>query len=278
MIFSGIRRLFVPLIAIMAIYFVFIQLAEYFKNNFLSDTTSFVVFSAIEIVFTLFLFCQLATILWEKTVIDTFTPPFDRDEYYRDFDEHQNDLKVHNDLAYYLSLNSIFYMIKGYNCAKKFPHSDKLDQDVYHAIIIVPNLWAKKIMYANGIDLLISHFRAEGIHYKIFEITKPKELKEIVSDNNALYLWIFGHGNRHGISFGSKSFFYYDYIDELRNKSIKLPKKRFIAQFHCNTGFGKSLADYLVDDSSKRYVSDKIRYIFQNREDIKRIINSKSYL
>lgn len=234
-------------------------------------------FYVLTTILVIWIFAELATVIWESGVTNGFTKPFDREQSYENIDDHVNDLSVKKDWIYYLGSNARSYMKRGYKSAQASQMKAGEGQENFHALIIVPNLSAKMLMYGNGIDLLIEHFNAESINYEVTECKTPRDFKDIVLNNCATHLWIFGHGSRHSVSFGTKTLFYYELIEEINRTGLDLPKKQFIAQLHCNTGGGKSLADYLVDDKSKRYVNNELRYIFQNREDIKYILSHRLY-
>ena len=59
-----------------------------------------------------------------------------------------------------------------------------------------------------------------------------------------------GHGQRHGVKVNNKELVYYCEFE-------KSPKKKFIAQLHCNHYGGKSLVEYISQDSIKSFVTNK---------------------
>lgn len=92
-------------------------------------------------------------------------------------------------------------------------------------------------LFTQGIDYLLKYFKATDQSYKVFLWPTLEQFKKTVRNVNANKMYIFGHGKINGICFQ----------DEFLNYSQfkGCPKKEFIAQYHCNHGTGKSLADYL---------------------------------
>ena len=131
----------------------------------------------------------------------------------------------------------------------------------YHLIIVANFSFLKNLTtYASGIDLLIDHFQKQSIPHKIVVCDNSDVFLTEIMCNKAKNIWIFGHGDRHGVCFGKKKYFPYC---KLKNA----PKKKFIAQLHCSNGDGKALWEFIA--SSPGIFSNDYRNHLQNREDIK---------
>lgn len=147
-------------------------------------------------------------------------------------------------INYFLSKRTI-------SLIKKFPEngSDK----PHHAIIIAHKEKPKNgefdpIDYSSGEDFLISEFQSslKHVNYKVYEVNTREQVIPIILNEHVTHLWLFGHGQRNKLRFNSGNLCYF----EVKNA----PKKVFIGQYHCNSVFGKSLADYnnpLVQDVTR---------------------------
>src|SRR3989338_4974802 len=147
---------------------------------------------------------------------------------------------------------------------KKYSEQESMGDNI--AVVLANNYWWKiHFLWGEGIDLLIDHFRAVRISYKVYTPLNKDDFFKIVMASNTKELFIFGHGGRHGLQLNK--------LERLRYCELSnAPKKRFIAQFHCNDGGGNSLKDYIGEDG---FVDNDIRHIMQNRRDIKRIIKQR---
>jgi hypothetical protein len=133
-------------------------------------------------------------------------------------------------------------------------HSEKGSDKPHHAIIIanpgpkIHKIWKwtfkreREESYLSGEDLLIEKFQSspKGINYKVYEVNSKEQVIPIILDRNTTHLWIFGHGSRNVLSLEKGNLCYFEIRNEVRN----IPPKVFIGQYHCNSLFGKSLADY----------------------------------
>ena len=158
------------------------------------------------------------------------------------------------------------YVYKGWTTAKK--HPEYQSEKNHHAIIVAHKRPSTKpTAYADGVDLLIDSFKNKE-PYKVYHCSNSYDFKRVLENEKATKLWIFGHGTRHTLSFGKKDRLYYCDVRDY-------PAKGYIAQFHCNDGMGKSLADYLSPKNN--FVTNSKRDVFQNRKDIKKILKEKRY-
>ncbi|MEI7434744.1 MAG: hypothetical protein WCJ93_10870 [Methanomicrobiales archaeon] len=148
-----------------------------------------------------------------------------------------------------------------------------------------------------GLDLLIPYFKKHNYPFKIYHCFNPQEFEEILKNEHAKYLWIFGHGWRGGISFKwkrswgdvvrlKKNTTNFVYSSLLKQGVSVYPKKEFIAQFHCNHFFGPlseniSLPEILLDSKASEndyFVSDNTISIFciwfETRQFLKTIVRT----
>ena len=86
-------------------------------------------------------------------------------------------------------------------------------------------------------------------------------------DNHVKSIFLFGHGERHGIKIGKDEMIYYC-------EFLKTPKRNLIAQFHCNHLKGKSLADY-GQKPIFTFIKNKVQYERDLDKQISEIIKSK---
>jgi hypothetical protein len=174
-------------------------------------------------------------------------------------------------LSYY---DNIKYKSLGAEYSRKY-HQDKLDSN-HHAIIIGLKkrfgFWTDETVYASGIDLLVDYFNKNNIAFNITVCKNKKEAESVIYNFSAKSLWIFGHGTKTSIGFGKNDILHYCTV---RNAY----KKDFIGQFHCNSGEGCSLADYLLPDGylpNQKFVVDGLRCNHQNRIDIQALLEDKN--
>ena len=137
-----------------------------------------------------------------------------------------------------------------------------MSDNEHDAIIIVHEKIAEKYMYGCGIDLLIDFFMEKEIPYKLYHCYDLNTFEEIVRNQKAVNLWLFGHGSRGSIFCGNKDIKY--------EKLKDAPRKGYVYQFHCNSGNDKSLAEYL--SNGRGYVNNRTSNMIQNREHIKQIL------
>jgi hypothetical protein len=163
-------------------------------------------------------------------------------------------------VLFYSTPYTAYYIRKGWYSAETYLQF--MSDNEHDAIIIVHEKFAKKCMYGDGIDILIEFFRGKGIPYKLYACYDLNTFEGIVRNQNAINLWIFGHGSRGEIKCGNQSLKY--------EKLKDAPPKRYIYQFHCNLGNDASLAEYL--SNGRGFVSNRLRDIVQNREQIKQIL------
>jgi len=98
--------------------------------------------------------------------------------------------------------------------------------------------------YYDPIDILINYFASNEppIPFRVREITTRNEAIDAISDSNAQFLWIFGHGQRNFLGLSDGFLCYRDLVD-LVNDPKKNLQKKFVGQYHCNSPCGTSLAD-----------------------------------
>ncbi len=119
------------------------------------------------------------------------------------------------------------------------------------AIVLCNNYMPERILsYREDLPKLIKFFKKKNWSYKIYFKADKKELRKIIDNPYATIIYILGHGQRHGVKVNPKELVYYC-------EFYKSPKKKFIAQLHCNHYGGKSLAEYVSDKSIKHFVTDQ---------------------
>ena len=91
-----------------------------------------------------------------------------------------------------------------------------------------------------------------------------EDFLNIVKSKYVYGIHIFGHGRIDSLAFEDGIVQYRELID--------IDPKEFVAQWHCNHGYGNSLGYYI---GKKYYVPYGKRGGFQNKRDIKKFINDK---
>jgi len=134
------------------------------------------------------------------------------------------------------------------------------------AVVLCNNYYPERFMvYIFKIYLLLKYFKNRGWPFAVYSKVSKEKFREIVKNKKATILYVFGHGVKHGVKISKKEVFYYC---DLR----KFPKKKFIAQLHCNPLGGKSLVDYL---STNGFVSNGELSFFQLNKFIKNVVKGK---
>lgn len=170
-------------------------------------------------------------------------------------------LKFFNQLLYFKD-----WMQSGKAIVNKYEKFECPNEE--HAIIIVNfNKSTRKnnYVYGSGIEILVEYFVSKSKKFKIYNCYNTKCFEESIEKTKAQNLWIFGHGDRHGISFGDDKGDYFPFC-KLEGKE----RRSFIAQLHCCHDTGKTLWEYLSDEPG--IFLEGYRTITHNREEIKKWI------
>jgi len=158
---------------------------------------------------------------------------------------------------------------------QQYPDNLNILCTVHDAFIIIHS--AGEIGAASGLDNLIVRYKAKNYPFKIYHCYNPDEFKAVLANENAKYLWIFGHGWRGGIAFKwrvswrerlkltLKKVTIFPYCNLIENDNDSYPSKEFIAQLHCNNFIKKftcnmSLPELIMQDnfiSGNYHVSDR---------------------
>lgn len=132
-----------------------------------------------------------------------------------------------------------------------------------HVGIIFPHYLKenKEITVGDSIALLIARLSEQKIPSHVYHCFSKDDFVGVYTNPKVTSLWIFGHGKRNLLSLGKNSTGQLVEIEYERLPQVE-PKK-FIAQLHCNTGNGKSLAE--INKAHNSYVSKYFRDLIQNR-------------
>lgn len=147
------------------------------------------------------------------------------------------------------------------SCLTIFQFPEFQSNTEHSAIILIHY---EKIETEEGIfdlsTLLINGFRENKIPYKVYHVFEPSDFESIFYNNLVKDLWIIGHGDHGGFSYGKKrrEIDYFSY-----SKLKKMPAKRFIAQLHCNGGNKESLVS--INHPDEGYVTTRIQTLSQIR-------------
>lgn len=175
-------------------------------------------------------------------------------------------LQFYFEYIIYLSVLDLYFMHRGYKMACYQPK--KQNPEKYDAIIIVSDKCYKRSRMYGSVDLLIDFFSKNQINHQIFHIDLKEEVRAIISDPSAQSLWIFGHGNRGGVSCRDGFFDYSTvHIDH---------KKEYVYQFHCNGGIGAPL--FNIVSEGRGYSSNQLNETFTIRRDVKQILEDERWI
>lgn len=147
------------------------------------------------------------------------------------------------------------------SCQAIFQYPEYMSNEKHSAIIYIHY---EKPLIDQGISdipsLLIEGFQKNKIPYKVYHIFNPENFESIFYNNLVTDLWIIGHGDHGGFSYGRKrrnvDYFSYSNLD-------KKPPKHFIAQLHCNCGDEESLVS--INHPYEGFVTDRILTLTQIR-------------
>ncbi|WP_156168461.1 hypothetical protein [Methanoculleus sediminis] len=174
-------------------------------------------------------------------------------------------LQFYLEYIIYLSIIDLYFMHRGYKRACY--QLKKQDSEKYDAIIIVSDKCYKRSRMYGSIDLLIDFFSKNQISYQIFHVDLKEEVRAIISDPLAQSLWIFGHGDRGGVSCRD-GFFEYSMVNIAH-------KKKYVYQFHCNGGTDEPL--FSIISEGRGYSSNRVTDTFKNRRDVKQILQDEQW-
>lgn len=134
-----------------------------------------------------------------------------------------------------------------------------------HIAIIFPTIYEFNYpdVYSCEIKPLIDHYKNINANYQIYLCYHVRDFINIVRSPYVIGLHIFGHGKTHHLPFKDGGIYYREfyYIEN---------KKDFVCQWHCNTGKFKD--QHLGHIANRYYVPYGLRNKFNNRSDIKKLI------
>jgi hypothetical protein len=135
-------------------------------------------------------------------------------------------------------------------------NAKKGESEDHDTAIIIANqeTFSIKNLILSSYSYSFKHFfklmKIKGVKYKIFEDLTIEKFDNLIKEHGIKNYYLFGHGSKHAFSLYEEVPIYYcKYAD------IGLDKD-FVAQYHCNHGKGKSLADYIVRNEEKRRKCD----------------------
>jgi len=134
------------------------------------------------------------------------------------------------------------------------------------AIIVVKYDSFFKSMFYMFINLFrfLHKLRSSKIPFSVYVVDNRKQFMDVIYNKNVKVLFIFGHGQKHGIKFGNELWHY-----------CSIPKVshiRFVTQFHCNHYSGKSLHEHFGCNGS--FITEDVTIY----HDINKFIDSEEYL
>lgn len=160
-----------------------------------------------------------------------------------------------------------FILITQYSGKKymdKYPKSPNFKENQNHHALLLLISQNTDDSLPCGLSVLIKGLLKKNCNFKIYYCNNCNDVKKVLKNQYATDIWIFGHGWRGGLGFKNKrtlkeriyrvnkgELLEYDGL----NESIdEYPKKRFIAQLHCNNKKSKKcnvpLPEILLIDPS----------------------------
>ena len=133
---------------------------------------------------------------------------------------------------------------------RKIPKYYEYNSDSEHTAIIIPHNTARHLDFSGTeafylSSLLMSH---EIEPFRIYFCTSSDEAANLITNQNLINLWIFGHGAHGRVDLTGGQLFYESFIGK------DIPKKGYIHQFHCNPCDNEhdkySLVSILVDEEN----------------------------
>jgi hypothetical protein len=147
------------------------------------------------------------------------------------------------------------------SCQSIFQYPENLS-DLDHSAIIYLHYDKAEVDegISDCISLLIDGFRKNNVPYKVYHFFNPGDFEPVYYNPHVTDLWILGHGDRGGFSYGKKR----RDIDYFRYSSLKkIAPKKFIAQLHCNGGEGESLI--AINKPENGFISEYMQILPQIR-------------
>lgn len=103
-----------------------------------------------------------------------------------------------------------------------FPHYDRTQTETY---------------IEDAVFLIIEELRVRNTPFKVYHLKCKEDFYNMFKNENAVHLWLLGHGNRGGLNYGN------DRIDYSELEDLDVNPKTYVHQLHCNGGKGRSLID-----------------------------------
>jgi hypothetical protein len=156
----------------------------------------------------------------------------------------------------------------GSKCISKYENVECSNPE--HAIILInpENSLKKLYVYSSGIDLLIDYFEKNKNAFRLYNCHTCEDFYK------SFKIWVIGHGDRHGVSFGKGKGKYCPFCKLEKKYSNDKTPQLFIAQLHCCNHKGRTLYEYL--SVKPGIFSEGSRSVIQNREEIAKWIE-KNY-
>lgn len=133
-----------------------------------------------------------------------------------------------------------------------------------HVALVLANNYFPENISEFSIDCvikLLKHLNKKEKNYRVYNKITSRKLKKVISDKNVESIFLFGHGNRHGVKVNMDETVYYCEFPEA-------PKRKIVGQFHCNHLKGKCLAEY-----GKKPIFSFVENKMQNQFDIDKQID-----
>lgn len=160
---------------------------------------------------------------------------------------------------------------KGWNYAVENPEYQSNDE--HDAIIIMEySQFSREYFSISGLDLLLPFFIENKIKYRVYCCEKSETFFKIVNNPKTTTLWILGHGRRGGVRISNTIFSYSELVENL---SKEAKNKKYVYQFHCNSGCETSLSEYIA--KGRGFANYKRLTPYAIRGYIKNILRDESW-
>jgi len=158
----------------------------------------------------------------------------------------------------------------GSKCINKYENVECSNPE--HAIILInPDDTLKKLyVYSSDIDLLVEYFEKNKKAFRLYNCHTCEDFYKSFKETPAQKIWLIGHGDRHGVSFGKGKGKYCPFCKIEKKYSDDKTLQLFIAQLHCCNHNGRTLYEYL--SVKPGIFSEGSRIILQNGEEISKWI------
>ena len=134
----------------------------------------------------------------------------------------------------------------------------------HNGIVICHSERVSLPQFGFGSDQLVHYFVERQIPYRVYNCSTIDDFVSVIHNDAVQVIWIFGHGDRGGISLKDG---YHSYS---KIPAAKFHKKISVYQLHCNGGTDEPLSRIIVDGWD--FGEDHVRQAYENRAHVEQIL------